>query len=74
MQYETKIASLIVKPVGEDIFSEQATTIGIDDDGAGIFYTIQQDGGNVDNRKILITQEEWPVICAAVERLIAEWG
>lgn len=66
---ETKIQSLIVKSDYEPMFSEQATTIGIDDEGGGIFYTIEQN-----DKKISFNAKEWPHIKQAVEQLIEEWG
>ena len=66
---ETKIYSLIVKPAGEPIFSEQSTIVGIDDEGGGIFYTIEQN-----DKKISFDAKEWPHIKQAVEQLIEEWG
>lgn len=41
-EYQTIITSMVVLPKGEAIFSEQATTIRIEDDGAGPFLVIQQ--------------------------------
>lgn len=41
-EYQTITTSLIVLPKGESIFSEQATTIRIEDEGAGPFLVIQQ--------------------------------
>ena len=66
---ETKIYSLIIKPDNEPIFSEQATTIGVDDEGGGIYYTIEQN-----DKKISFDGKEWPHIKQAVEQLIEEWG
>ena len=66
---ETKIYSLIVKPATEPIFSEQSTIVGIDDEGGGIFYTIEQN-----DKKIGFDAKEWPHIKQAVEQLIEEWG
>lgn len=66
---ETKIYSLIIKPVDEPIYSEQATTVGINDDGGGVYYTVEQDSG-----KISFDAKEWLHIKQAVEQLIEEWG
>ena len=75
MTYHCKIHSLIIKPEGEPIFSEQATIIGIEDEAAGVFFTIEQDGGKVSNhsQKVSFESAEWPHIVDAVERLRAEW-
>jgi len=76
MKYETKIHSLIIKPEGEPIFSERATIIGIDDEAAGIFFTIEQEGGRVSDgsKKVSFESEEWPHIVDAVERLCSVWA
>ena len=73
MTYETKIHSLIIKPANESIYSEQATTITVQDDGGGCFYELNQDRGDGGNKGIQTTPEEWPHIVAAVSRLMAEW-
>ena len=73
MKYETKTHSLIVKPEGETIFSEQATIVGIDDEAAGVFFTIEQEGGRISDgsKKVSFESAEWPHIVDAVERLTA---
>ena len=58
MTYETKIHSLIVKPSTEPIFSEQATVISIDDEASGVFFTIEQEGGRADSKKICFNAEQ----------------
>jgi hypothetical protein len=71
MAYETKIHSLIIKPTTEPIFSEQATIVGIEDEAAGIFFTLEQqrtDG------KVSFDSKEWLAIVDAVERLRSDWA
>lgn len=41
-EYQTITTSLIVLPKGESIFSDRATTIRIEDEGAGPFLVIEQ--------------------------------
>lgn len=65
----TIIKSLMVKPIKEPIFSEMATTISIDDESAGPFVVIEQQG-RADIGKICIDLDEWPHVKAAVDRLI----
>ena len=69
--YETRILSLIVLPKGDDIFSEQATTIKIEDEAGGEFIAIEQ-SGLVDSGKISIDPMEWPAIRAAIDRMIVD--
>ena len=42
---KTITTALMVLPAGHDIFSEQATTISIEDEGGGPFVVIEQDAG-----------------------------
>ena len=67
--YVTRILSLIVKPKKEPVFSEQATIIQIDDEGAGAFVVIKQHGRE-DIGKIFIDVEEWPAIRCAINQMI----
>jgi hypothetical protein len=69
--YETRALSLIVLPEGEAIFSEQATTITIEDDAGGEFIVIEQQG-LADAGKIRIDPMEWPAIRGAIDRMIGE--
>lgn len=71
MEFETKIHSLIVKPKAQPIFSEQATVIGIADDGAGIYVTVVQDASEC--KTLTIDRADWPLIKDAVEKLFKEW-
>lgn len=70
---ETKIHSLIIKPQGEPIFSEQATIVGIEDEAAGVFFTISQDRCG-DMGHISLDAEEWIIVKAAIDRLAEEWS
>lgn len=49
------------------IFGECQTTVSIDDEAAGMFLVIEQDG-----KQIQIDTDEWPVLAAAAERLLQE--
>ena len=69
--YETRILSLIILPEGEAIFSEQATTVTIEDDAGGEFVVIEQQG-LADAGKIRIDPAEWAAIRGAIESMIKE--
>ena len=71
MTYTTRIISLIVAPVTEPIFSEQATTVQIADEASGEFVEVIQ-SGREGLGKIQITAEEWPVLRDAINQLMAE--
>lgn len=69
MNYETQTHALIVKPRNEPIYSEMATIVRIDDESAGPYVVIEQHGRN-DIGKIALTNEEWPHIREAIDRLM----
>lgn len=59
---------LVIAPKGEPIFSEQATTVEIDDEAGGEFVVISRHRSN--DGKIAIDPTEWPAIRAAVDKMI----
>ena len=67
MSYKTRITQITIVPEGEPIYSEGATRIEIDDEGAGEFVVVSQDKG-----KILIDPEEWRPLCEAINKMISE--
>ena len=69
----TLTARLCVVPSGKPIYDEAATTIGLDDEGGGLFVTIRQED-NLDTNEVKINPEEWPAIRAAVDRMVRECG
>lgn len=72
MAYETHQLSLIVKPAGEPIFSEMATTIRIEDDAGGPFIEVEQHGNGLG--KIAIDPDEWEEIRNAIDQMVAACG
>lgn len=72
MSREMKIhpVALMVRPVGEPIYSEMATTIRLDDETDGPYIIIEQ-SGRMDIGKVAINPEEWPAIRDAVEQMFA---
>ncbi len=69
MNYHTITKGLIIKPVTEPIFSEQATTVELEDEAAGLYLVIRQSRQDGDS-KISMTAEEWPMIREAVEQML----
>lgn len=65
---KTITTAVTVLPAGHDIFSEQATTISIEDEGGGPFVVIEQDG-RIGAGKVSMGIEEWPAIRAAIEQI-----
>jgi len=68
MKSELKISSYMVKPVGEELFHEATTTVSVDDDAAGVYLVLAQEGG-----KIRVDFDEWDLLTAAVRKLQEEW-
>ena len=67
----TLTTKLCVVPSGKPIYDEEATTVGLDDEGGGLFVTIRQED-NLDTNEVKIDPEEWPAIRAAVNRMVRE--
>ena len=72
--YETRTIAMLVVPIGDSIFSEQATRIEIDDEAHGSeFVKVTQAGGHTDTSKwLLLYPAEWPAVRAAIDTMIAE--
>ena len=70
MTMHTITGSLIVKPETEPVFSELATTVRIDDEGAGPFVRVVQEGRDDARHGITIDATEWPAIRDAIERML----
>jgi DNA-binding protein YbaB len=67
----TRTTQLTVMPKGEATYSELSTTITIEDEAAGEFVTVEQHG-HTDLGKIAINPEEWPMLRAAINRMVKE--
>lgn len=65
-EYETLLASILIKPSGCKLYSKEATRISIDDKGGGLFVTVEQE-----EHKIGIDVAEWPHIRDGIERMLA---
>ncbi len=66
---KTRTTQLTVAPKGADLFDDRSTIIEIDDKGGGEFIKIVQPHGSADIR---IDTDEWPVIRAAIDKMIKE--
>ena len=67
--YELMASAFTVVPKGEPMFSEQATTVRLEDEGAGLFVVVEQTG-RTDIGKVSFCTEEWPTIKEAIEALL----
>ena len=70
VQYETLTRALVVKRTGDAIFSVSATTVMLEDEGAGLYVVVAQTSHDGE-QKISITTEEWPMVRAAIEHMLA---
>ncbi len=71
LQYEQRIMTIAVMPVGQPTFSELTTNVSIDDECAGEFVIVEQ-SGRTDIGKIAICPDEWPTLRAAIDQMISE--
>jgi len=73
-KYITRTLKIAVLPKGQPIFSEQATTIEIDDISGGEFLLITQQSTHVDSKEqqIQIDQAEWEPIRNGIEMMLKE--
>ena len=67
----TLTTKLCVVPSGKPIYDEAATTVGLDDEGGGLFVVIRQEE-SLSTNEVKINPEEWPTIRAAVNRMVRE--
>ena len=65
MNYEIQTHALIVKPKNAPLYSEQATVVRLEDEGAGYYVMVEQQ-----RKHIAITPEEWPHIREAIDRMM----
>ena len=68
---KARITRIAVGPEDEPLFSEMFTTVEIVDEAAGEFVEVLQDGGPGIG-KIQINPEEWPMLRAAINRLVKQ--
>jgi hypothetical protein len=67
--YIIRVTQLTIAPAGEPIFSETATQVTIQDEAAGEYLEITQQGGK-EGKTIMVNPDEWPSLKMAVETLL----
>jgi hypothetical protein len=72
MTYQTRTLKIAVGVKGEPIFHEGATEIEIIDEAAGEFLKITQSPDDAEPGAIKIDQHEWPMLKAAIDRMMKE--
>ena len=66
-EYEARVTMITVTPEGEDTFSDQATSVRVEDEGAGEFVVIHQEDGEV-----RFDPDEWPALRKAINRIVRQ--
>ncbi len=66
-KFETRVTRVTVLPAGQLVFSETATHVEIQDEAAGEFVKVWQEGGH-----ITLDKDEWPVVREAIDRMFEE--
>ena len=70
---QVRVTRLTVLPKGEPLYSECATHVEIEDEAAGEYVTITQQGGATKlDKRVAFNAEEWPHVATAVETLLKE--
>ena len=54
---QTQVIAVSIRPAGESMYSEMATTVRLDDEGGGQYVVIEQDG-----HPVKINPDEWPLL------------
>lgn len=70
--FEIRALSVVVIPVGEEIYSERATVVSIDDEGGGEFVCVRQPGLLSSQAELRIDSDEWPVVRQAVDNMMKQ--
>ena len=72
-QHETRIIKIVLIPKGKHLYSDQVTSIKIDDEGEGEFVKVNHDDGDgCSQRGIFIEPEQWPTLRDAIEFMVGQ--
>lgn len=69
--FEVRTMSVVVIPVGEEIYSEQATVVSIDDEGGGEFVCVKQPGMS-NQTELRLDVGDWPVVRQAIDDMVKQ--
>lgn len=74
MKYTSRITQITVLPAGDPIFSDMATIISIDSDGAGEFIKVRQqmDTTRESDQTVAFEPEEWEEIKGAIDQMFKD--
>jgi len=71
-EYETRVTRVHVLPKGDQLFSELATIVEIDDESGGEFVIVRQHAGYETRECIRIAPDEWAAIRDAIDTAIGQ--
>lgn len=71
-EYETRVTRVHVLPKGDQLFSELATIVELDDEAGGEFVIVRQQDDHETHQCIRISPEEWPAIRDAIDTAIKQ--
>ncbi len=72
-EYEVRVLSVVVAPVGEPIFSERATIVSMEDDAGGEYVKVRQVTMDTEDRHaICLSASEWPMIRDCIDAMIGQ--
>jgi hypothetical protein len=71
--HDVRVVEIAVMQKGQPLFSELTTRISLDDEAAGEFVKVMQEGGHTDIAKwIAIEPSEWPTLRDAIEYMVGQ--
>jgi len=70
-EFVKRVVKIAVLPKGEETFSDKATFVEIVDEAAGEFLEVSQHCG-IEEQKIRLDDDEWPVVRAAIDEMVKE--
>jgi hypothetical protein len=68
-RYDSRVVAYAVSRAGEPLLADLTTRVEIEDEGVGEFISIIQ--SDVEETRLKIDPDEWPLIRAAVDALVA---
>jgi hypothetical protein len=70
--FEVRTMSVVVIPIGEEIYSERATVVSIEDEGGGEFVCVKQPGLLSNQAELRLDADDWPVVRQAIDDMIKQ--
>jgi hypothetical protein len=71
-EYERVVTQITIKPKGEPIFHELATTIRIEDEAAGPYVVVSQCSSLASKQEITVDIDSWDSLKNGIDEMIRE--